>query len=307
VSFDAGIRTLDAARWRSIAVITFIAVVLYVGFRALPTGTNLHSADFAVQGKGMVDYCDPANPQFIPVATARSPVEMTLVGDAPAVPGKTGRYVLGLKTSTGKPVGPADLLVSHTRKLHLLIADPTLSDYQHVHPEPGTRPGEWTFAFAPRLAGTYRVFADFTPVATARGLYASADLPVAGSVAPSPHELSWRADVDGYRFQLSSGGAPIVARQIVNLTFTLTRADGGLVPLEPVMDAYAHLVAFDVDRGGFAHLHPNETDLTRRPDGVRPCLTFKVTLPSSGLYVIWAQVKLGGREVFAPFWFEVAP
>jgi hypothetical protein len=77
--------------------------------------------------------------------------------------------------------------------------------------------------------------------------------------------------------------------------------------MEPVMDAYAHLVAFDRAASGFAHLHPVETSLTPPPDAVRPTLTFKITIPEPGRYVIWSQVMLAGREVFAPFWFEVAP
>ena len=301
------ISSLDAARWRQIVLITGVAVLLYVGFRALPTGTNLHSVDFNAPGQGMVDYCDPANPQFIPVAKVRSPVTMTLAGDAPAEPGREARYVLTMKTSTGKPVGPVDLLVSHTRKLHLLIADPTLQDYQHIHPEAGAQPGEWTFAFTPHLAGRYRVFADFTPVATARSLYASAELPVKGDVATNTHILSWEAEVEGYRFQLRPAVTPIAARRMADLTLTVTRGDGGRVPMEPVMGAYAHLVAFDAALGGFAHLHPKETDLGKPPDPVRPTLTFRITIPNGGRYVIWAQVKLAGREVFVPFSFEVAP
>ena len=301
------ISSLDAARWRQIVLITGVAVLLYVGFRALPTGTNLHSVDFNAPGQGMVDYCDPANPQFIPVAKVRSPVTMTLAGDAPAEPGREARYRLILQTSTGKPVGPVDLLVSHTRKLHLLIADPTLQDYQHIHPEAGEQPGEWTFTFTPHLAGRYRVFADFTPVATARSLYASAELPVKGDVATNTHILSWEAEVEGYRFQLRPAVTPIAARRMADLTLTVTRGDGGRVPMEPVMGAYAHLVAFDAALGGFAHLHPKETDLGKPPDPVRPTLTFRITIPNGGRYVIWAQVKLAGREVFVPFSFEVAP
>ncbi|MEY3775683.1 MAG: hypothetical protein RLZZ129_2463, partial [Verrucomicrobiota bacterium] len=37
----------------------------------------------------------------------------------------------------------------------------------------------------------------------------------------------------------------------------------------------------------------------------KPVLTFQVTFPQPGRYVIWSQVNLGGREVFAPFAFEV--
>jgi hypothetical protein len=73
------------------------------------------------------------------------------------------------------------------------------------------------------------------------------------------------------------------------------------------MGAFAHLVAFDQARSGFAHLHPMETDLNQRPDLKRPELNFKITIPRAGRYVIWAQISLGGRETFVPFWFDVAP
>lgn len=293
-------------RWRQIALITVAAVVLYIGFRLLPTGTNLHQVDFDTRGQGMVELCDPANPQFVAVTTARSPVTMTLRGDIPTVPGRESHLTLALATSTGKPVGPADLLVQHTRKLHLLVIDPTLRDYQHIHPEPGAKDGEWTFTLTPRLAGTYRVFADFVPVPTGRSLYAGADLPVTGEVAVNMNILSWDAEVDGYQFKLTPS-APIHAGKAAELAFTVMRPDAGPVPMEPVMGAYAHLVAFDVGQSGFAHLHPKEVSLTPPPDATKPRLTFQITIPNAGVYVIWAQVKLAGREVFAPFWFEVAP
>lgn len=303
--------TLSApVRWRQISLLTAGAVALYLAFRALPTGTNLHSGDFNVSGKGMVELCDPSNPQFVAVTTARSPVAMTLRGGpSVVVTGSEARLTLTLTTSTGKPVGPADLLVQHTRKLHLLVIDPTLRDYQHVHPEPGATDGEWTFAFTPHLGGFYRVFADFVPVPTARSLYASADLLIEGPAASSTPRFSWDAVVEGYQFKLTPD-APIRAGQPVNLVFELARADGAQVMMEPVMDAYAHLVAFDQRRSGFAHLHPLASDPSASlppPDATKPLLHFKITIPTAGVYVIWAQVKLAGREVFAPFWFDVAP
>ncbi|MBP6507881.1 MAG: hypothetical protein KA257_09990 [Opitutaceae bacterium] len=303
---------LGAARWRQLVFITLGAVALYGGFRILPTGTNLNHMDFRVAGTNSIEFCDALNPQFIPVVAVRSPVTMTLTPDNPDVPPDVEtRFTLVLKTSSGKAIAPEDLLVTHTRKLHLLIIDPWLNDYQHVHPEPGRNPGEWTFAFTPHRSGPYRVFADFTPVATARGLYASVDLNVGGARLPAgmtmvmQHALSWTAEHEGYRFVLIPGVQPVRARQPVDLRFEITRADGAPVPLETVMGAYAHLVAFDEARSGFAHLHPTEADLLKRPDVLRPVMDFKVTIPSAGRYVIWAQINLGGREVFVPFWFEV--
>ncbi|MBC8041133.1 MAG: hypothetical protein H7Y06_11360 [Opitutaceae bacterium] len=287
-----------------IALITVAAVALYAGFRALPTGTNLHQVDFNTQGKGMIELCDPSNPQFVAVTTARSPVTMTARTDAPAATGRESRLTLALATSTGKPVGDRNLLVQHTRKLHLLVVDPTLRDYQHLHPEPSEIEGEWTVAFTPRLAGTYRVFADLVPVPTGRSLYTGADLPVAGEVVSTPVAFSWDAEVDGYLFKLTPA-SPIRAGKPADLVFTVLAPHNGPVPLEPVMDAYAHLVAFDQANSGFAHLHPVEAALTPFADPTKPSLNFKITIPDAGIYVIWAQVKLAGREVFAPFWFEV--
>ena len=310
---------ISAGQRRQVLWITVGAVALYALLRALPTGTNLHQVDFSVTGKGALELCDPASPQFIPVVAVRSPVTMTVV---PQEGAGANHFLARLSTSTGLPIGPVDLLVVHERKLHLLIVDDTLGDYQHIHPEPTRHAGEWSFAFAPTRSTGYRVFADFTPVATGRSLYASADLAVektvtagpansAAAVAPwdqprAPRQ-AWENERDGYRFGFTPSVLPMRAGQAEDLTLTITRGDGGKVALEPVMGAYAHVVAFDRERSGFAHLHPNQADPLAPPDAVRPQLKFKLTIPKAGRYVIWAQVRPEGRELFVPFWFEVVP
>lgn len=313
--------TLDHTQRRQIGWITAAAVAVFLFLRFLPTGTNLNHMDFRVNAKNAIDYCDPLNPQFIPVVAVASPVTMSLTSigaasssakataDGPA-PGVEARFTVTLTTASGKAIAPEDLLIAHTKLLHLLVIDPWLDDYQHVHPEPGRVKGEWTFAFTPKREGRYRVFADFTPAATARGLYASADLPV-GRAAPEgitltmQHATNWTAELDGFRYELIAAAQTITAQRPADLKLRITRPDGGGVPLEPVMGAFAHLVAFDEARSGFAHLHPMEVDLEQRPDAMRPELNFKITIPRAGRYVIWAQVSIDGRERFVPFWFEV--
>lgn len=311
---SAPTQPLDRRAWRQIAIITVVALALFAVFRWLPTGTNLSHMDFrAADAKNSIEFCDPLNPQFIPVVEVQSPVAMALTPSGAVVPGQEARFTLTLKTATGKPIAPEDLVVTHTRLLHLLIIDPWLNDYQHVHPEPGARPGEWTFAFTPKREGKYRVFADFTPVVTGRGLYASTDVQVGSSGLPKlltmvlHHDPSWVMERDGYRFALVPGVQPVRAKQPVDLKLVITRADGQPVPMQPVMGAFAHLVAFDEARSGFAHLHPNEVNPLTPPDAVKPVLNFKITIPAAGNYVIWAQLNLGGRETFVPFWFDVEP
>ncbi|MDD2763587.1 MAG: hypothetical protein PHE83_06395 [Opitutaceae bacterium] len=294
-------------QWRQIAFLTLAAVALFVLVRRLPTGTNLSHVDFQTPGGNVIQFCDPANPAFIPVVAVKSPVTMQL---ATAVPPSIGRplpVTLRLRTITGRLIAPEDLLVTHTQLLHLMVVDPSLRDYQHLHPVPGRTPGEWDLTLTPQRGGIYRIFADFTPAVTARGLYASAELAVPGKpdIPPAADNLAY--ETDGLRFTLTPD-TPFQARAVVTLTLTVESAAGRQpVPLEPVMGAYAHLVAFDAARSGFAHIHPQETDLRRHPDLYRPRLTFKVQIPQAGRYVIWSQIKTGGQERSAPFWFGVAP
>jgi hypothetical protein len=305
---------LTPRQLKQIAWLTGGALALYFLFRWLPTGTNLAHADFRVsEGAGSsLEFCDPSNPQFLPVVSVRSPVQTQLASEGPVVAGEPARFTLTLRTAKGKPIGPVDLLESHTRKLHVMAVDPTLTDYQHLHPTPGSNPGEWVFDLTPRASGLYRFFCDFTPAATARGLYASADFAVAGSPMATDAQasdrlpaLNWTSEHEGYVFTLQNARSPIRAREPVDLALRIHRPDGGEVPLGEVMGAFAHLVAFDQERSGFAHLHPRETDLSRRPDAQHPRLTFQVTIPQSGRYVVWAQVYLNGRDVYVPFWLEV--
>jgi hypothetical protein len=299
---------LSPRQWRDAAVITLVAAAAFVIVRKLPTGTNLSHMDFRVEGSNVIEFCDPANPQFLPVVAVRSPVSLAVTTPSPARAGTDVDATLVLTTFSGKPIAPEDLQVVQTKRIHLLIADPSLDDYQHVHPVPGRRPGEWDFRFHPRFGGAYRIFADFTPVATNRGLYSEAEMNVEGPpnvVVAGTQPLSWTADVDGYRFTLAPASLPVRAGVQANLTLSVRRLGGGPVPLEQVMGAFAHLVAFDTQRSGFAHIHPNPSETANTPDPTNPVFTFRLMIPRPGRYVIWSQVNLSGRETFAPFWFAV--
>lgn len=298
--------TLNSTQWRQIGLITAAALALFTMMRLLPTGTALSHMDFRVDSPNAIEFCDPSNPQFIPVVAVASPVSISLKSTI-ARAGDPVDATVVLRTASGKPIATEDLLVVHTKRLHLMIVDPTLTDYQHVHPEPTGAPGEWSFQFTPRADGNYRIFADFTPEATGRGLYATTDLEVVSAQTAQITESGTKVSIaaDDYILALTPADPVLRARQPVDLRFTILSANGGAVPLEPVMDAYAHLVAFDEARTGFAHLHPMQVDPLQAPDRLRPALDFKVTIPSAGRYVVWAQVNIAGNETFTPFWFDV--
>jgi hypothetical protein len=306
VPVAADCRRLTSVQRRSILKITAIAVALYVTVRLLPTGTNLSHMDFRVEGKGALEFCDPANPQFIPVVQVRSPIVLGLEGDRPPAVGQPVNFVLTMHTASGKPIAPEDLLVAHTKKLHLMVIDPTITDYQHIHPEPGRHPGEWNFSVTPARAGLYRVFADFTPVATGRSLYGVAEFTVPGAVAEVVRSNNTTYDAGDLHFELEIT-QPIRARKPLDLRFHVTRGKGEPIQLQPVMGAYAHLVAFDEARSGFAHLHPSQIDTSQPLDPTHPELDFKITIPQAGRYVVWSQIRVEGQQIFAPFWMDVLP
>ena len=305
----SGTSSVTPRQKRQLVIITAVALGLFFFMRWLPTGTNLNHMDFRVTAKNAIEFCDPANPQFIPVIAAKSPVILTLSSDGPPSKNLITHFILTMRTAGGKPIGPNDLLIAHTQKLHLLIVDPTLSDYQHIHPTPGRWNGEWKFDFKPTRTGDYRVFADFTPIATQRGLYAAVDFNMPGEVANVIQTVNTTVQMDNLNFELvlpRRFRAGVTADLLLRIQYAGTGKKP--VPLKPVMGAFAHLVAFDDQRSGFAHLHPLQTDLSKPPDPVKPELSFKVLIPQSGRYVIWAQVKIGDDdESFVPFWVDVLP
>ena len=87
------------------------------------------------------------------------------------------------------------------------------------------------------------MFADFTPAATNRGLYANTDLQVVPSAQdPATAKADQRADVIAdYLVTLTPASQPLRAKQVIDLAFAITHRNGGPVPLLPVMDAYALL------------------------------------------------------------------
>jgi hypothetical protein len=112
--------------------------------------------------------------------------------------------------------------------------------------------------------------------------------------------------VGGLEFILAANEQPIRINKTTTLTLTMRRMDGRIPELEVIMDAYAHMVAFDFAHQGFAHLHPQELDPSV-PEVSSLQLSFLLNLPDPGWYRVWAQVLVAGKEIFAPFTIEVVP
>lgn len=233
-------------------------------------------------------------------------VKATLEAQGPLVRAEKTSFVIRLSGPKGEPLGPDALEVTHTERVHLLIVDPSLDDYHHVHPTPGAEAGAYEFAMTPQKAGEYIVFVDVKPAAFDAGGYARATFVVPGE-AEAVEEGVGGGTIDGYTYCLTFQN-PNVQRGRANLgRFSIADPNHkDYDQLEPVMGAFAHFVAFSEDRQSIAHIHPlGEEPATSDARGAVP-LEFSVNFDRPGFWRVWSQVKFEGEERFIPFGVTVA-
>lgn len=216
--------------------------------------------------------------------------------------GKTTQVTLKLVNAADrKSISLDDLKEAHTKKLHLLVIDPSLTDYHHIHPVAGKNAGEFVFDFTPKKNDNYRVWADVIPVATGKQEYVMADM---GSAAKDKAAInkatSMTSTVDGYTFTLALDSEPKAGSAVMG-NITVTKDGKPFTQLEPVMGAFAHVVGFTEDYNSVMHIHPMGKEPTSDTERGGPKLEFHIEPEKAGFVKMFAQVKIGGKDVFAPF------
>ena len=242
------------------------------------------------------------SPFILPEGAAAKMIKASVESDEPLQVGVKAQAHLYLRTVFGGPVLPTDLREVHTQKIHLLIIDKSLSDYHHEHPEPGKTSGEYIFRFTPQKPGPYQVWADVQPYRTGIQEYASAEISAGttGEALTDTEKLT--AAADGLRYNLTFEPRSIKAGEPVTGKLRITREDGSPVTeLEPIMGAFAHLVAFHADGKTVLHMHPIGTQHVTPNDRGGPELEFQFYSPKPGFYRLFAQTQIKGEQKCASF------
>lgn len=235
-------------------------------------------------------------------------IQSSMRAETPLEVGKKSKMILTLKDSTGTPVKLDDLVEMHTEKIHLLIVDPSLGDYHHIHPVKTETVGEYAFDFTPRRSGEYFIFADLVPVKSNAQEYSISKIAVPGDVKPLEKQQQRSVTVDGYRFDLEFENPNLVQGESTKAVVKVTGPDGKpFDKLEPVMGAYAHLVGFSENRDFVAHIHPQGKEPETKEERGGPELSFYMNITQPGYHLLYSQVQINGKDVFAPFGIEVAP
>jgi hypothetical protein len=243
----------------------------------------------------------------------QKPGEATLkmsVESLPLVVGKAATVKVRVSKPDGSPVLLSDLVEMHTKKIHLLINDRSLSDYHHEHPTPTQTPGEYEFHFTPSRPGPYRVWADVVPAATSVQEYVIADIPAGSTAEPLvKSESTFSATVNGRTYALNlNAGKPVHAGETAIGVVTIANSDGKpCTALEPVMGAFAHVVGFSEDGTTVLHIHPYGKEPKGEEERAGPAFAFKFYAPTAGFLRLYVQVQIGGKQQFAPFAMTVLP
>ncbi len=227
--------------------------------------------------------------------------------DGKVVAGKPVNAKLVLKHRNGQPITPAELAVVHTEKLHLFVADSSLKDYHHIHPQPTGEPGVLAFSFTPQTSNNYSAWADFTMIKNGQNHKLRTEMPSAsGRNIPASVRANSHAENKGLNFDWKSEPLQKDVATVVEVNVTDARGKPA-TDLEPVMGAFAHLVGFSADGKSIIHTHPLDAEPRGASDRGGPRLRFHVEPDCSGATQFYLQVKRGGEDVYVPFGQQIKP
>jgi YHS domain-containing protein/plastocyanin len=212
-----------------------------------------------------------------------------------------------------------DFEVIHERFVHLIMASEDLSWFEHQHPARG-KDGLFRLTWRFPRPGRYTLYADFTP-SDGDNQVKPLSLLIGGGPAktvPLKPDTNYVKQIGNYRVELKLTPASLRMEKAALLTYTLRDRRGRLIrDMQPFIGAMGHMIAISQNGEEVVHTHVlHATQTARDHGGLRvtpqmatekgPAFSFKLTLPTSGLYKVWAQFMHHNRVLTVPFTFAVA-
>ncbi|MCM2354713.1 MAG: hypothetical protein NDI63_13930 [Pseudobdellovibrio sp.] len=183
---------------------------------------------------------------------------------------------------TKKVITDADLKLSHTKKIHFIVYDAALKEFNHVHPE--FLNGQWQTELNLPVNGVYFIWAQGT-LNDGTEFSVSNQLKVEGGKAP------WGVTKLGdHRKETSNHTTVELSQQKIRvgkmtmLTYQVSRDDDSSPVVTPYLGANAHVIAVSPDGKDLIHVHPMDGQ-----DAASGML--HATFPSVGDYRMWVQLN----------------
>lgn len=216
--------------------------------------------------------------------------------DAPTTVGVAGELSFQIHTLSGDPV--TQFTRAHEKDLHLIVVRTDGTGFRHVHPELDAATGTWSAPWTWTQAGSYRVYADFTPAtADAEPVTLTRSVEVAGEFTPTTTEVARTDTVDGFTVTLTGD---LTAGQMGNLTIAITRDGEPVTRLEPYLGAFGHLVALRQGDLAYLHVHADAADPQAGETG-GPEIGFMAEAPTAGRYLLYLDFQVDGQVHTAEF------
>ena len=227
-------------------------------------------------------------------APDESRVKFELLGASNRASGASAILFKLMDTKIGKMLSGADLMVSNEKKLHFIAFDPSLTEFQHIHPvyqegANGTE-GEWSVESSFEVNGSYLLFAEGKLASDNVDFLSASPLRITvtgGRPAnPSSSDLkeTYVATVGTSRVALSQ--VMLMPGEAQELSITFSRTDGSQPQLSDYLGAKAHLIVTPFDASTLVHAHATQKSSTE--------LTAHAIFPKSGMYRVWIQFIDGG-------------
>jgi hypothetical protein len=286
---------------KQITLISIACVAVYFVLRWLPVEECefLHYGDY-VNAEGVIEGCGYEETGFFNMSEIRYPIIAELTPLTDPVIGEPLSCSLTLFTTTGKPIKWESIAVSHTERIHAMVVDSSLQDYQHLHPKPAGPAGHYMLEMVPQKAGTYSVYLDFIPLTTNRRTLLECAIEVPGEADEPVYQYKTTYQTEKIAFEFVALSENLTTGEELSFRLDVNPLDVSPTRFTPVMDSYAHVVAFDAAGTGFAHLHP-ANPLVQGQDPANPDLRFTFQFDEAGHYRIWTQFILNGEHLFIPF------
>lgn len=282
-------------------------ILLFIFIRNLPVEPCefLHKETYNEEGE--LDYCGSDDTGFVDLSIRRWPMKIDFRPVNPVVMNQLAKFEIKIEKADGSPLTSSDVALSHTQKIHLLAVDESLNDYHHIHPIADSLfDGVWHFSLTPKYAGEYSVYLDFIPLKSPRRVLLSSSFKVNGNRASfQDRQENLEFSYEDINFELIKDSKESTEEKKI-ITLKAVDRKGKNVTFHPVMGAFAHMVAFDDEMNGFAHLHPISENVPSSENTTHTGpLSFGFTAPKYGIYRLWAQVKTTTeKEIFIPFDLE---
>lgn len=225
------------------------------------------------------------------------------------------RDMIILENTNGTAASYQDFTLSHGERAHFMIIDPSLTEYYHLHPQRNRADDMaiYPLTVTPEKGGEYRLFADVTPRVDGVQRFLSTSFYVHGPSSPPQFQpltegaIQQTSHLDGLVFNTHLD-QPLHAGQASLLNITVTDDQGHLFrELEPLMQAFAHLIGFSAGRNHIVHTHPLGRDVASENARGGPNLMFHVSFPTPGYYRLFLQVRVQDRILTLPLDARVAP